>query len=91
LLDEQNSEGMAKAFFAADGGHPATIIPILVRHFTAYALAWMEFPWPCIAGRGCWPTVGRAVATGTHSVDFPRQRNGTLTSVIEPLTRIMIS
>jgi alpha-glucoside transport system permease protein len=27
---------------------PATIIPILIAAFAAYALAWMEFP-----GRGC--------------------------------------
>ena len=45
LFDEQNSEGMAKAFFnTLTVVIPATIIPILVAAFAAYALAWMEFP-----------------------------------------------
>jgi len=45
LLDEDNSEGMAKAFFnTLTVVIPATIIPILVAAFAAYALAWMEFP-----------------------------------------------
>jgi alpha-glucoside transport system permease protein len=45
LLDEQNSEGMAKAFFnTLTVVIPATIIPILIAAFAAYALAWMEFP-----------------------------------------------
>ena len=45
LLDENNSEGMAKAFFnTLTVVIPATIIPILVAAFAAYALAWMEFP-----------------------------------------------
>ncbi len=45
LLDETNSESMAKAFFnTLTVTIPATIIPILIAAFAAYALAWMEFP-----------------------------------------------
>jgi len=45
LFDEENSEGMAKAFFnTLTVVIPATIIPILVAAFAAYALAWMDFP-----------------------------------------------
>ncbi len=45
LFDENNSEGMAKAFFnTLTVVIPATIIPILIAAFAAYALAWMEFP-----------------------------------------------
>ena len=45
LLDEKNSEGMAKAFFnTLTVTIPATIIPIVIAAFAAFALAWMEFP-----------------------------------------------
>jgi len=45
LFDPGNREGMAKAFFnTLTVTIPATIIPILVAAFAAYALAWMEFP-----------------------------------------------
>jgi len=45
LFDETNAEGMAKAFFnTLTVTIPATIIPILVAAFAAYALAWMDFP-----------------------------------------------
>lgn len=45
LLDPSNQEGMAKAFFnTLTVTIPATIIPILVAAFAAYALAWMDFP-----------------------------------------------
>ena len=45
LLDPKNSGGMAKAFFnTLTVTIPATIIPILVAAFAAYALAWMDFP-----------------------------------------------
>jgi len=45
LLDENNNEGMAKAFFnTLTVTIPATIIPILIAAFAAYALAWMDFP-----------------------------------------------
>eukprot|EP01013_Petalomonas_cantuscygni_P008352 TRINITY_DN21073_c0_g1_i1.p1 TRINITY_DN21073_c0_g1~~TRINITY_DN21073_c0_g1_i1.p1 ORF type:complete len:412 (+),score=119.45 TRINITY_DN21073_c0_g1_i1:455-1690(+) len=45
LFDPQNSQGMAKAFFnTLTVVIPATIIPILVAAFAAYALAWMDFP-----------------------------------------------
>lgn len=45
LTDPKNSEGMAKAFFnTLTVTIPATIIPILVAAFAAYALAWMDFP-----------------------------------------------
>ncbi|MGB1011400.1 MAG: carbohydrate ABC transporter permease [Thiolinea sp.] len=45
LFDENNSEGMAKAFFnTLTVTIPATIIPILIAAFAAYALAWMDFP-----------------------------------------------
>ncbi len=45
LFDPGNREGMAKAFFnTLTVTIPATIIPILVAAFAAYALAWMDFP-----------------------------------------------
>lgn len=45
LLDPSNSEGMAKAFFnTLTVTIPATIIPIVIAAFAAYALAWMQFP-----------------------------------------------
>lgn len=45
LFDPGNREGMARAFFnTLTVTIPATIIPILVAAFAAYALAWMEFP-----------------------------------------------
>ncbi len=45
LFDEDNSEGMAKAFMnTLTVVIPATIIPILIAAFAAYALAWMDFP-----------------------------------------------
>lgn len=45
LFDPNNREGMAKAFFnTLTVTIPATIIPILVAAFAAYALAWMDFP-----------------------------------------------
>ena len=45
LVDPGNREGMAKAFFnTLTVTIPATIIPILIAAFAAYALAWMEFP-----------------------------------------------
>ncbi len=45
LFDEKNIEGMAKAFLnTLTVTIPATIIPIVVAAFAAYALAWMNFP-----------------------------------------------
>ena len=45
LLDPNNREGMARGFFnTLTVTIPATIIPILVAAFAAYALAWMDFP-----------------------------------------------
>lgn len=45
LFDDSNTEGMLKAFFSTlTVTIPATIIPILVAAFAAYALAWMDFP-----------------------------------------------
>jgi len=45
LFDEQNIEGMSKAFFSTlTVTIPATIIPIVIAAFAAYALAWMNFP-----------------------------------------------
>ncbi|MFN4057719.1 MAG: carbohydrate ABC transporter permease [Roseinatronobacter sp.] len=45
LFNPRNAEGMAKAFFnTLTVTIPATIIPIVVAAFAAYALAWMEFP-----------------------------------------------
>ncbi|WP_171173242.1 carbohydrate ABC transporter permease [Ruegeria sp. HKCCD8929] len=45
LLDPGNVDGMGNAFFnTLTVTIPATIIPILVAAFAAYALAWMEFP-----------------------------------------------
>ncbi len=45
LFDPSNSEGMAKAFFnTLTVTIPATIIPIVIAAFAAYALAWMDFP-----------------------------------------------
>ena len=45
MFDPGNREGMAKAFFnTLTVTIPATVIPILVAAFAAYALAWMDFP-----------------------------------------------
>jgi len=45
LFDPNNSEGMSRAFFnTLTVTIPATIIPIVVAAFAAYALAWMDFP-----------------------------------------------
>ena len=45
LFDPKNIEGMSKAFInTLTVTIPATIIPILVAAFAAYALAWMNFP-----------------------------------------------
>jgi alpha-glucoside transport system permease protein len=45
LFNPDNREGMAKAFFnTLTVTIPATIIPILIAAFAAYALAWMDFP-----------------------------------------------
>jgi alpha-glucoside transport system permease protein len=45
LFDSSNAEGMAKAFInTLTVTIPATIIPILIAAFAAYALAWMDFP-----------------------------------------------
>ncbi len=45
LFNPNNSEGMGKAFLnTLTVTIPATIIPILVAAFAAYALAWMDFP-----------------------------------------------
>ena len=45
LLSGTGQDNMAKAFFnTLTVVIPATIIPILIAAFAAYALAWMEFP-----------------------------------------------
>ncbi|WP_116082302.1 carbohydrate ABC transporter permease [Tropicimonas sp. IMCC34011] len=45
LFSDDSREGMAKAFFnTLTVTIPATIIPILIAAFAAYALAWMDFP-----------------------------------------------
>lgn len=45
LFDPGNSESMSRAFFnTLTVVIPATVIPILIAAFAAYALAWMEFP-----------------------------------------------
>ena len=45
LLDPNNIEGMSSAFFnTLTVTIPATVIPILIAAFAAYALAWMDFP-----------------------------------------------
>jgi alpha-glucoside transport system permease protein len=45
LLSGSTTDGMAKAFFnTLTVTVPATIIPIVVAAFAAYALAWMRFP-----------------------------------------------
>ncbi|UWR53766.1 carbohydrate ABC transporter permease [Phaeobacter inhibens] len=45
LISGNSTDNMAKAFFnTLTVTIPATIIPILVAAFAAYALAWMEFP-----------------------------------------------
>lgn len=45
LFDPANREGMTKAFFnTLTVTIPATVIPILIAAFAAYALAWMDFP-----------------------------------------------
>ncbi|TCL08815.1 maltose ABC transporter membrane protein /trehalose ABC transporter membrane protein /sucrose ABC transporter membrane protein [Shimia isoporae] len=45
LLSGDTTDSMAKAFFnTLTVTIPATIIPIVIAAFAAYALAWMEFP-----------------------------------------------
>jgi len=45
LFDPSSDEGMARAFMnTLTVVIPATIIPILIAAFAAYALAWMDFP-----------------------------------------------
>ncbi|MEM7379035.1 MAG: carbohydrate ABC transporter permease, partial [Pseudomonadota bacterium] len=45
LFDERNSEGIGQAFLNTFiVTVPATVIPILIAAFAAYALAWMDFP-----------------------------------------------
>ncbi|WP_435310917.1 carbohydrate ABC transporter permease [Primorskyibacter sedentarius] len=45
LLSEDATDSMAKAFFnTLTVTIPATVIPILIAAFAAYALAWMDFP-----------------------------------------------
>ncbi|KCV81319.1 binding-protein-dependent transport system inner membrane protein [Actibacterium atlanticum] len=45
LFSDENATGMVKAFFnTLTVTIPATVIPILVAAFAAYALAWMDFP-----------------------------------------------
>jgi alpha-glucoside transport system permease protein len=45
LFSGNNTDSMAKAFFnTLTVTIPATIIPIVVAAFAAYALAWMDFP-----------------------------------------------
>ena len=45
LFNANSADSMAKAFFnTLTVTIPATIIPILVAAFAAYALAWMDFP-----------------------------------------------
>jgi len=45
LFSPSTSQNMAKAFFnTLTVTIPATIIPILIAAFAAYALAWMDFP-----------------------------------------------
>ncbi|MXU64179.1 carbohydrate ABC transporter permease [Oceanomicrobium pacificus] len=45
LFDPKNVDGMSRAFFnTLTVTIPATVIPILIAAFAAYALAWMEFP-----------------------------------------------
>ncbi|WP_425100061.1 carbohydrate ABC transporter permease [Tropicibacter sp. S64] len=45
LFSGNNTDGMAKAFFnTLTVTVPATIIPIVIAAFAAYALAWMDFP-----------------------------------------------
>jgi len=45
LLSGDRTDGMARAFFnTLTVTIPATVIPIVVAAFAAYALAWMQFP-----------------------------------------------
>ena len=45
LFNPANREGMTRAFFSTlTVTIPATVIPIVIAAFAAYALAWMEFP-----------------------------------------------
>ena len=45
LVSGNNTDSMAKAFFnTLTVTIPATIIPIVIAAFAAYALAWMDFP-----------------------------------------------
>ena len=45
LFDETNLEGITRAFFnTLTVTIPATVIPIVIAAFAAFALAWMDFP-----------------------------------------------
>lgn len=45
LFSGNSTDGMAKAFFnTLTVTIPATVIPIMIAAFAAYALAWMDFP-----------------------------------------------
>ncbi|MGB0497916.1 MAG: carbohydrate ABC transporter permease [Rubricella sp.] len=53
LFDPGNREGMARAFLnTLTVAIPATVMPILVAAFAAYALAWMAFPGRAIVVAG---------------------------------------
>jgi alpha-glucoside transport system permease protein len=65
LFDPGNREGMAKAFFnTLTVTIPATIIPILIAAFAAYALAWMDFPGRALLIAAVVGAAGGAAATG---------------------------
>jgi ABC-type glycerol-3-phosphate transport system permease component len=60
-----STEGMAKAFFnTLTVTIPATIIPILIAAFAAYALAWMDFPGRALLIAAVVGAAGGAAATG---------------------------
>ena len=68
LFDPNNIEGMAKAFFnTLTVTIPATIIPIVIAAFAAYALAWMDFPGRAILVAVVVGLLGGAAAIGAYS------------------------
>jgi alpha-glucoside transport system permease protein len=77
LFDPGNREGMAKAFFnTLTVTIPATIIPILIAAFAAYALAWMEFPGRALLVAAVVGATGGAAATGADPAFVAAQRGG---------------
>jgi alpha-glucoside transport system permease protein len=72
LFSGTGQDNMAKAFFnTLTVTIPATIIPILIAAFAAYALAWMQFPGRALLDRGGRRPACRAAATRPDTASAP--------------------